>query len=1371
MNSQFSKNDIHLLRPQAGQTLVLTISNPETRLFLGFEPGSASMGKEGQALIFRFDDGSSIRIEGFYETFNTENLPFFVLGDAEIDAATFFAADESLMPAAGPVAAQSGGRYTDFTSNQLIGGTEALDGIEGAQNTVYQAVGTLFTSTQNDIVTAIDPAGSLVESNRPTAPGTSETPPAGGGQQPPVLGEKPETPENPEVPENPETPEPPETPEIPETPEVPEPPEVPENPETPENPDIPPVDGSENPPTPEEKPETSEVYSYDARAVLHRPAESTADTLFLNLLQADGQAASGAFTADSVLFESGFFTISSYNPDTGRLSLTLTETGKAALANGENLYDYASITINGHQYTTQLVVNQTGDYSAQAVAEAGKNGGRLIHGEWHSGEGLNGGHTVESSGKGDTLVFAGNMLAQGETNSIRTNTQAGANASVTINATAESSAAMHAVNGSNLIDGGGAGTSGVSLNARSEWGTADGMLAQQGGQNIIQNVQGNVNVAASMGDALNAGGHSAENRISAVGDVHLHGGSTVLNASQGGHNRVSASGADSRITAQVDKGMAALQAVGGDNTLNANSIDVLANTHKDGSGSGTGMVYGLNADLAYTVDDAGNSVTQAGHNTLHAGDSVDIKASSSEEAATGLFAQGAEQVESRSEDYSQSSSIPVDYAANTITAGGAVTVQARGTSGASGIESLMGGKNTIGTLGNVDIQAQSDAGQAYAMRASGGTESRASSSSSNGGNNISTMSQASEGSSNSITADGAVQLRAEGQTANAMSAEGGAGNTINSGAGVDIAASASAGDAFGMAARGAGNQMEVTTSFIDGQGSAAYHFSAPGSTNTATARGAASVKVEAAANAYALNAEAGGVNLVAAASAGILAHSEVGNAFAIRAQGAASSGDSLSKSNMETNENSYQGLHMPVGSSNTVQADGLASVQATSHTGGAFAMLAQDAGNNTVQAQNAEVLASGLNAYALSAQGMAQGNRSLSDSTQAHSEWVNVPSANTILADSAVTVQAQANGGEAYALNAREGGHNTIKALGAQGIEVRISVAAGEGQKALALYAQGEGSQNRIEGGAGDDSIYIKGDILAEDGGVNRISLGGGTNRLVLDGAVNAGGLSLEKGDGFDILVLRAPDAASFNERFHDWLNTMTDAGILIDRVEVLLGSGENLLPDALDWMHSLFGAEQLVLVPYAHALEAPAPFAMHTDDAASVDYDDTSGSFTIPPASALATVADLPEPGAHSHSTSGGEWFASGIAEHAALFDSSYGTQDTLVVPLSTTSDLDHLDAFSGMDGLEKLWLDLSNTGHTTIDDTFLDLASKTLDNGQVFILRDADDQLDLSAWSKSPEPILTVHDAGLAPVQFETYVNEDGLKLYIELLSNTVA
>ena len=1288
MNSPFSKNDIQLLRPQAGQALVLTISNPQTRLFLGFEPGSASMGKEGQALVFHFDDGSSIRVEGFYQTFNTENPPLFVLGDTEIDAATFFAADESLMPAAGAAAtAQSGGRYTDFGSSELIGGNTALEGLEASQGAAPQPLASLFTQPAETTAFAAAPADS---------PSSPDSAPGAPGPQ---------------------------------------------------------------------------TYSYDARAVLHRPAESTADTVYLDLLQADGQVADGAFDASTLVFENTFFAVSSYDPATGRLSLTLTETGKAALANGENLYDYANITINGHQYTTQLVVNQTGDYSAEATAEAGKSGGRLIHGEWHSGEGLSGGHTVESSGKGDTLLFAGGMLAEGNANSIRTNTQAGANAAVTINATAENTGAMHAANGSNLIDGGGAGTTHVSLNARSEWGSADGMLAQQGGHNTIQNVQGNVNVAASMGDALNAGGQGAENRISAMGDVRLHGGSTALNASEGGHNRVNASGADNHITAQVDKGMAALQAAGGDNTLSANSIVVLANTHEDGSGSGTGMVYGLNADLAYTVDAAGNAVTPAGHNTLHAGNTVDIKASSNENAATGLFAQGAELVESRSEDSSQSSSLPVDYAANTITAGGAVTVQARGTSGASGIESLMGGKNTIGTLGNVDILAQSDAGQAYAMRASGGTEARASSSSNDGANNSSTMSQTSEGSSNSIIADGAVQLRAEGQTANAMNAEGGATNTVSSGTDVDIAASASTGDAFGMAAQGAGNQMEVTTSFIDGQGSAAYHSSAPGSTNTAKAQGAASVQVQAAVNAYALNAEAGGVNLVAAASADILAHSATGNAFAMRAQGSSSSGDSLSKSNMETGESSYEGLHMPVGSSNTVRADGLASVQATSQTGDAFAMLAQDAGNNTVQAQNAEVLASGQNAYALSAQGMAQGNHSLNDSTQTHSEWINVPSANTILADSAVTVHAQANGGEAYALNAREGGHNTIKALGTQGIEVRISVAAGEGQKALALYAQGEGSQNRIEGGAGDDSVYIKGDILAEDGGVNSISLGGGTNRLVLDGAVNAGALSLEKGDGYDILVLRAPDVASFNERFHDWLNTMTDAGILIDRVEVLLGSGESLLPDALDWMHSLFGAEQLVLVPYDHAPDAAMPFAMHTDDAASVDYDDTNGSFTIPPASALATAADQPEPGAHSHSASGGEWFASGIAEHAALFDSSYGTQDTLVVPLSTTSDLNHLDALSGMDGLEKLWLDLSNTGHTTIDDTFLDLASKTLDNGQVFILRDADDQLDLSAWSKAPEPILTVHDAGLAPVQFETYVNEDGLKLYIELLSNTVA
>lgn len=90
-------------------------------------------------------------------------------------------------------------------------------------------------------------------------------------------------------------------------------------------------------------------------------------------------------------------------------------------------------------------------------------------------------------------------------------------------------------------------------------------------------------------------------------------------------------------------------------------------------------------------------------------------------------------------------------------------------------------------------------------------------------------------------------------------------------------------------------------------------------------------------------------------------------------------------------------------------------------------------------------------------------------------------------------------------------------------LTVKIYVAAGEGQKALAMYAEGNhtsGSEifgeNKITGSNTGDNIYLKGNILAHGAGRNIIETGAGNDRIHIEGLLeSAGGLNkIAAGDG-----------------------------------------------------------------------------------------------------------------------------------------------------------------------------------------------------------------------------------------------------------------
>ena len=57
--------DLHVFRPEAGRRM--TLGNvADARLVLGFAPDEAVLSREGDSLVFSFEDGGSVALENFY---------------------------------------------------------------------------------------------------------------------------------------------------------------------------------------------------------------------------------------------------------------------------------------------------------------------------------------------------------------------------------------------------------------------------------------------------------------------------------------------------------------------------------------------------------------------------------------------------------------------------------------------------------------------------------------------------------------------------------------------------------------------------------------------------------------------------------------------------------------------------------------------------------------------------------------------------------------------------------------------------------------------------------------------------------------------------------------------------------------------------------------------------------------------------------------------------------------------------------------------------------------------------------------------------------------------------------------------------------
>ena len=139
--------DIRLAKPVAGTTQTVP-SAPDGRFIFDFPADAATLTRNGDDLVLSFEDGSSIRLQGFYTTYSKEDMPSFQVEGVESSGQDFFAAlGEDLMPAAGPAAGSSasrGGRYSEYGGSDLLDGIDHLgrldigfgDGVEWADDQV-----------------------------------------------------------------------------------------------------------------------------------------------------------------------------------------------------------------------------------------------------------------------------------------------------------------------------------------------------------------------------------------------------------------------------------------------------------------------------------------------------------------------------------------------------------------------------------------------------------------------------------------------------------------------------------------------------------------------------------------------------------------------------------------------------------------------------------------------------------------------------------------------------------------------------------------------------------------------------------------------------------------------------------------------------------------------------------------------------------------------------------------------------------------------------------------------------------------------------------------------------------------------------------
>ncbi len=120
-----------LQRPEAGQSIAIEPQATDN-LNLNFAADTATLSRQGDNLIFSFEDGASIELSNFYNAYDAENMPEFIIEGNVVPGEAFFAAlSEDLMPALGGNSTVLGsGSTVQITEVSLLNGLTSLTSID-----------------------------------------------------------------------------------------------------------------------------------------------------------------------------------------------------------------------------------------------------------------------------------------------------------------------------------------------------------------------------------------------------------------------------------------------------------------------------------------------------------------------------------------------------------------------------------------------------------------------------------------------------------------------------------------------------------------------------------------------------------------------------------------------------------------------------------------------------------------------------------------------------------------------------------------------------------------------------------------------------------------------------------------------------------------------------------------------------------------------------------------------------------------------------------------------------------------------------------------------------------------------------------------
>ncbi len=632
--------------------------------------------------------------------------------------------------------------------------------------------------------------------------------------------------------------------------------------------------------------------------------------------------------------------------------------------------------------------------------------------------------------------------------------------------------------------------------------------------------QTNAMSASTFGENIIRGGEGSTVKFSVQGDTNYGATAKGMYAAYGGMNTItSLNGADGKV----------------------GLVEILAR----GGGTNEGM---------FVMDSGRNSIEDIGG---------DVKITAEGAGSYGMRVQP-----SRAMNTSGSNNISH--------VGGNVEITATGGANSTGMSAEdRGARNSISEVGgNVEIMAKGT--NAYGMRAQGGD------------NSISEV-------------DGNVKITAESTSGYAMRAEGGGSNSISK-VGGDVALKSSGGMAAVYAENGANTISDVTGNVVvDVRNSYAGILSYNGGSNTITDVGgdvevnaygdwnsfgmAADEIYDSAVNTIANVAGAVKVNVDGGSAGGgnVVGISAMGNRGLVEISNTISNAGSVEINVVNRNTVSEAiGIQAANAAAvNTIKGitgeDGV-SINATGGGGGGTTgMFAINAGRNII---GGDQPGEGVTKVSIHAEGGATGNNAMYAQSNGSNRISNVGGevelkaeganasyamraegggTNSIL-DVAGRVSITAEGAQnSYAMHAVSGGTNII----GNSLTVIIKAAAGSLGN-YAMFAENNGV-NKILGGDGNSYIELHGDIFARYGGQNIINTGAGDDRILLDGKVT-GHLSLDAGEGYDILVLRAASWAEFTDRYQTWLTANFDT-MNIESIQWALDNPAGAVPD---WLQDL---------------------------------------------------------------------------------------------------------------------------------------------------------------------------------------------------------